>query len=66
MKIKAVEFAKALNFDPSIIKSVETTEVRMGRLGASFQVLNVQQNKNSMTENANAFNEQFSRFGKML
>jgi hypothetical protein len=33
---KAVEFAKALNFDPSsLIKSVETTEVMMGRLAAS-------------------------------
>jgi hypothetical protein len=62
-KIKAVEFAKALNFDPSsLIKSVETTEVMMGRLAASVSgakaVLEVEQN--SMAANALDFNARFN------
>jgi len=61
--IAKVEFAKALNFDPSsVIKSVETTEQMMTRLAASVSgakaVIEVEQN--SMVANANSFNEQFS------
>jgi hypothetical protein len=54
---------QALNFDPSsLIKSVETTEVMMGRLAASVSgakaVLEVEQN--SMAANALDFNARFN------
>jgi hypothetical protein len=61
--IKGVEFAKAINLDPSsLIKATETTEEMMTRLAASVSgakaVIEVEQN--SMIENANSFNEQFA------
>lgn len=61
--IKGVEFAKAINLDPSsLIKSVETTEEMMVRLKASVggakAVLNAEQLQ--MVANANSFNEQFT------
>lgn len=62
-KIKGLEFAKAINFDPaSIIKTTETTEQMMQRLvsavGGAKASLEAEQN--SMVVNANSFNEQFS------
>jgi hypothetical protein len=62
-KIAGVEFAKALNFDPSsLIKSTETTEQMMIRLAASVSgaKASLEVEQNSMIENANSFNEQFS------
>jgi len=61
--IKGVEFAKAINLDPSsLIKSVETTEEMMVRLSASVSgakaVLNAEQMQ--MVINAQNFNEQFN------
>lgn len=62
-QIKAIEFAKALQFDPSsIIKATETTEVMMGRLAASVSgakaILKVEQLE--MEANAVSFNEKFN------
>jgi hypothetical protein len=61
--IKGVEFAKAINLDPSsLIKATETTEEMMIRLRSAVSgaktVLNAEQLQ--MIANATMFNEQFS------
>jgi hypothetical protein len=61
--IKGVEFAKAINLDPSsLIKATETTEEMMIRLSASIRGAKTLLNEDQlqMIANANSFNEQFS------
>jgi hypothetical protein len=62
--IKNVEFAKAINFDPSsLIKATETTEQMMQRLAAAVggAKASLEVEQNAMVVNATNFNEQFSQ-----